>query len=95
MLKSSRKDVGHLWDFVREDVVRNPCPENGRRLLKNMMPNFCKGNKPCTSYSRTFTIHNYGYDIAYTFTHNNITLEHTAMNNANTTKHTDANNTQF
>ena len=36
-----------------------------------------------------------GYDIAYTFTLNNITLEHTAMNNANTTKHTDANNTQF
>ena len=35
----------------------------------------CKGNEPCTSYSRTFTIHNYGYGIAYTFTHNNITLE--------------------
>ena len=40
----------------------------------------CKGNEPCTSYSRTFTIHNYGYGIAYTFRHNNITLEHTAMN---------------
>ena len=21
----------------------------------------CKGNEPCTSYSRTFTIHKYGY----------------------------------
>ena len=33
---------------------------------------FYRGNEPCTSYSRTFTIHNYGYGIAYTFTHNNI-----------------------
>ena len=49
-----------------------------------------KGNEPCTSYSRTFTIHNYGYGIAYTFTHNNITLEHTAMNDKNTIAHTDA-----
>ena len=55
----------------------------------------CKGNEPCTSYSRTFTIHNYGYGIAYTFTHNNITLEHTAMNDKNTIAHTDAYNTQF
>ena len=55
----------------------------------------CKGNEPCTSYSRTFTIHNYGYGIAYTFTHNNITLEHTAMNDKNTIAHTDAHNTQF
>ena len=54
-----------------------------------------KGNKPCTSYSRTFTIHNYGYGIAYTFTHNNIMLEHTAMNDKNTIAHTDAHNTQF
>ena len=55
----------------------------------------CKGNEPCTSYSRTFTIHNYGYGTAYTFTHNNITLEHTAMNDKNTNTHTDAYNTQF
>ena len=32
---------------------------------------------------------------AYTFTHNNITLEHTAMNDKNTITHTDAYNTQF
>ena len=55
----------------------------------------CKGNIPCTSYSRTFTIHNYGYGTAYTFTHNMIMLEHTAMNGTNTTKHTDANIAQF
>ena len=55
----------------------------------------CKGNEPCTSYSRTFTIHNYGYGTAYTFTHNNITLEHTAMNDKNTITHPDAYNTQF
>ena len=55
----------------------------------------CKGNEPCTSYSRTFTIHNYGYGTAYNFTHNIIMLEHTAMNETNTTKHTDANIAQF
>ena len=37
----------------------------------------------------------YGYGIAYTFTHNNITLEHTAMNDKNTIAHTDAYNTQL
>ena len=36
-----------------------------------------------------------GYDIAYTFTHNNIMLEHKAMNNKNTIAHTDANIAQF
>ena len=43
----------------------------------------CRGNKPCTSYSRTngyVKLRTNGYDIAYTFTHNNITLEHNAMN---------------
>ena len=40
-------------------------------------------------------MHNYGYGTAYTFTHNNITLEHTAMNDKDTTKHTDVYNAQF
>ena len=51
----------------------------------------CKGNKPCTSYSRTNgygKLRTNGYGIAYTFTHNNITLEHTAMNDKNTIAHT-------
>ena len=63
--------------------------------LDMLCQEFCKGNEPCTSYSRTFTIHNYGCGTAYTFTHNNITLEHTAMNDKNTITHTDANGTQF
>ena len=55
-------------------------------------------NRPCTSYSRT--IYNTkmatdGYDIAYTFTHNNIMLEHNAMNNMNTIAHMDVHNTQY
>ena len=61
--------------------------ESFRRVGKII---WCKGNELCTSYSRTFTIHNYGYGTAYTFTHNNITLEHTAMNDKNTITHTDA-----
>ena len=66
--------------------------------MEQYLDESCKGNEPCTSYSRT--IYNTkmatdGYDIAYTFTHNNITLEHTAMNDKNTITHTDAYNTQF
>ena len=55
-------------------------------------------NKPCTSYSRTsgyVKLRTNGYDIAYTFTHNNITLEHNAMNNKNTIAHMDVHNTQY
>ena len=76
-----------IWNFYRE--IGN------RRRQCTVTDGECKGNKPCTSYSRTFTIHNYGYGIAYTFTHNNITLEHTAMDDKNTIAHTDAHNTQF
>ena len=54
-----------------------------------------KGMNPAPHIHEHFTIHNYGYGIAYTFTHNNITLEHTAMNDKNTIAHTDAHNTQF
>ena len=58
----------------------------------------CRGIKPCTSYSRTndyVKLRINGYDTAYTFTQNNITLEHNAINNKNTIAHTDAHNTQF
>ena len=36
-----------------------------------------------------------GYVNAYTFTHNNITLEHNAMNNKNTIAHMDVHNTKY
>ena len=58
----------------------------------------CRGNRPCTSHSRTNgygKLRTNGYDIAYTFTHNNITLEHNAMNNKNTITHMDVLNTQY
>ena len=55
----------------------------------------CKGNVSCTSYSRTFTIHKYGYGTAYTFTHNMNMFEHIAINGTNTTMHTDMYNAQF
>ena len=41
------------------------------------------------------TTSNYGYDIAYNFTHNNIMLEPNAMNNMNTVAHMDVHNTQY
>ena len=58
----------------------------------------CRGNKPCTSYSRTnyyVKLRTNGYDIAYNFTHNNIMLEPNAMNNMNTVAHMDVHNTQY
>ena len=58
----------------------------------------CRGIKPCTSYSRTkdyVKLSINGYDTAYTFTQNNITLEHNAMNNMNTVAHMNVHNTQY
>ena len=77
---------------LRHDLNWNKGQDQGSTVEHRPV---CKGNEPCTSYSRTFTIHNYGYGTAYIFTHNNITLEHTAMNDKNTITHTDANTTQF
>ena len=41
------------------------------------------------------TTSNYGYDIAYNFTHNNIMLEPNVMNNKNTVAHMDVHNRQY
>ena len=74
---------------------RQYCHVNNTTIQYLTSREICKGNIPCTSYSRTFTIHKYGYGTAYIFTHNMNTLEHIAINGTNTTKHTDANNAQF
>ena len=55
-----------------------------RHLLRNVM-----------HIHEQMTTSNYGYDIAYNFTHNNIMLEHNAMNNMNTVAHMDVHNTQY
>ena len=57
-----------------------------------------EGINPAPHIHEQFTIQKMatdGYDIAYTFTHNNITLEHNAMNNKNTIAHMDVHNTQY
>ena len=41
------------------------------------------------------TTSNYGYDIAYNFTHNNIMFEPNAMNNIDTVAHMNVHNTQY
>ena len=51
----------------------------------------CKGNEPCTSYSRT----NYNIKMATKGYGNANKLEHTAMNNKYTIAHTGTFNTQF
>ena len=75
----------HFFKFDYTEHIRNIC-------------GLCRGNKPCTSYSRTngyVKLRINGYDIAYNFTHNNIMLEHNAMNNMNTIAHMNVHNTQY
>ena len=58
---------------------------------------FCcvEGLNPAPHIHEQMTTSNYGYDTAYTFTQNNITLEHNAMNNMNTVAHMNVHNTQY
>ena len=53
-----------------------------------------EGLNPAPHIHEQMATSNYGYDIAYNFTHNNIMLEHNAMNNMNTVAHMDVHNTQ-
>ena len=54
-----------------------------------------EGINPALHIHEQMTTSNYGYDVAYNFTHNNIMLEHNAMNNKNTIAHMDVHNTQY
>ena len=54
-----------------------------------------EGLNPAPHIHEQMTTSNYGYDIAYNFTHNNIMLEPNAMNNMNTVAHMDVHNTQY
>ena len=54
-----------------------------------------EGLYPAPHIHEQMTTSNYGYDIAYNFTHNNITLEHNAMNNIDTVAHMNVHNTQY
>ena len=54
-----------------------------------------EGLNPAPHIYGQMTTSNYGYDIAYNFTHDNITLEHNAMNNMNTVAHMNVHNTQY
>ena len=50
---------------------------------------------PAPHIHEQMTTSNYGYDTAYTFTQNNINLEHNAMNNMDTVAHMNVHNTQY
>ena len=54
-----------------------------------------EGLNPAPHIHEQMTTSNYGYDTAYTFTQNNITLEHNAMNNMDTVAHMNVHNTQY
>ena len=87
--------VEQVLDVPVPEMVEVPKTMFQDKIQQRIVEQICKGNEPCTSYSRTFTIHNYGYDTAYTFTQNNIMLEPNAMNNMNTVAHMNVHNTQF
>ena len=61
----------------------------------SICPIVVEGLNPAPHIHEQMTTSNYGYDIAYNFTHNNIMLEHNAMNNMNTVAHMDVHNTQY
>ena len=50
---------------------------------------------PTPHIHEQMTTSNYGYDIAYNFTHNNIMLEPNAMNNTDTVAHMNVHNMQY
>ena len=54
-----------------------------------------EGLHPAPHIHEQMTTSNYGCDIAYNFTHNNIMLEPNAMNNMNTVAYMDVHNTQY
>ena len=56
---------------------------------------YVEGLNPAPHIHEQMTTSNYGYDIAYNFTHNNIMLEPNAVNNMNTVAHMDVHNTQY
>ena len=61
--------------------------------LQPFLPFSVEGLNPAPHIHEQMTTSNYGYDIAYNFTHNNIMLEHNAMNNKNTIAHMDGDHT--
>ena len=67
----------------------------GDTAPRPMLPFIVEGLNPAPHIHEQMTTSNYGYDIAYNFTHNNIVLEHNAMNNKNTVAHMDVHNTQY
>ena len=79
--------VSHFHHFIRFPLLRRPLLVNIPFSVAsveeiNPAPHIHEQN----GYDKLRTN---GYDIAYTFTHNNITLEHNAMNNKNTIAHMD------
>ena len=66
-----------------------------KKCLSSSVAEIVEGLNPAPHIHEQMTTSNYGYDIAYNFTHNNVMLEHNAMNNKNTVAHMDVHNTQY
>ena len=84
--------------FIRDKFFRKTMIELGRseeiilemdRLASEDHIHTVEGLSPAPHTHEQMTTSNYGYDIAYNFTHNNIMLEPNAMNNMNTVAHMD------
>ena len=82
-------------EYLGDDVRVTKWKRKDRKAGQRRRSKDVEGLNPAPHIHEQMTTSNYGYDIAYNFTHNNIMLEHNAMNNMNTVAHMDVHNTQY
>ena len=96
-----RRELNAKLRMVKEEQLNRllaGCFGRGKQTLEMQLPDCpssVEGLNPAPHIHEQMTTSNYGYDIAYNFTHNNIMLEPNAMNNMNTVAHMDVHNTQY
>ena len=75
-------------------IMKN-CGSGGSNKIQTKFACIVEELYPAYHIHEQMTTSNYGYDIAYNITHNNIMLEHNAMNNMDTVAHMNVHNTQY
>ena len=93
--ESSRRKILIVL-YRLKNIVMDALERRSRtHLAQSSVLQRVEGLNPAPHIHEQMTTSNYGYDIAYNFTHNNIMLEPNAMNNMNTVAHMDVHNTQY
>ena len=91
--KSTGQPVGGVGDKERDTFLHRDFHEVRQPEIHSTL--CVEESNPAPHIHERMTTSNYGYDIAYNFTHSNIMLEHNVMNNKNTVAHMDVHNTQY